>query len=203
MKVASKYSHLHGEEFMIVHKQPLLEEIYEVIGSVDAARFMTKVSEEKTKRGALLYSPAEINGEFKRIFEARGWKSVRRDFFVSADYATVKVLETLPFEQQRKYLLEHDQPLMPSYNQTDFVKEEVAIEVQMGKYFAVTYDLFVKHLSFYNGGIIDVGIEIVPGKALQRQMSSGVPFFEKEVHNMLRHGRTTPPVPIIVLGVDP
>jgi hypothetical protein len=28
-------------------------------------------------------------------------------------------------------------------------------------------------------------------------------FFEKEVHNVLRHGRTTPPVPIIILGVDP
>jgi len=34
-------------------------------------------------------------------------------------------------------------------------------------------------------------------------LASGVPFFEKEVHNVLRHGRTTPPVPIIILGVDP
>ena len=35
-----------------------------------------------------------------------------------------------------------------SYNQTDFVKERVAVEVQFGKYAFVAHDLFVKHLSF-------------------------------------------------------
>jgi hypothetical protein len=58
-------------------------------------------------------------------------------------------------------------------------------------------------LSFYNVGIINVGIEIVPSKTLQQQMSSGVSFFEKEVHNVLRHGRNTPAVPIIILGIEP
>jgi len=31
-----------------------------------------------------------------------------------------------------------------SYNQTDFVKERIALEVQFGKYSFVAYDLFVK-----------------------------------------------------------
>ena len=39
-----------------------------------------------------------------------------------------------------------------SYNQTDFVKERVAVEVQFGKYAFVAHDLFVKHLSFYKPG---------------------------------------------------
>jgi hypothetical protein len=34
-----------------------------------------------------------------------------------------------------------------SYNQTDFVKNRVAVEVQMGKYSFIAYDLFVKHLA--------------------------------------------------------
>jgi len=203
MKVVNKYSHLHGEEYMLVHRKALLDEIYAVIDQVDAEKFRTKVSKEKTKKGKILYSPDEINREFKNIFEELGWKPVRRDFYVAADFNTVKVLEPLSFEQQKKYLESLKIPLLHSYNQTDFVKEQIAIEVQLGKYFAVTYDLFVKHLSFYNGGIIDVGIEIVPSKELQRQMSSGVPYFEKEVHNVLRHGRTTPPVPMIILGVKP
>lgn len=203
MKVVNKYSHLHGEEFMLVRKKQLLDEVYSVIESVDATKFRTKVSKEKTKSGSILYNPGEINNEFKRIFELLGWNAVRRDFYVSDDYNTVKVLETLAYAEQKKYLEENQKALVHSYNQTDFVKDQVAIEVQLGKYFAVTYDLFVKHLSFYNIGIIDVGIEVVPSKNLQRQMSSGVPFFEKEVHNVLRHGRTTPPVPIIILGVDP
>lgn len=203
MKIVNKYSHLHGEEYMLVRKKTLLEEVYSVIEKVDAKKFKTKESQEKTKKGKILYNPGEINDEFKRIFESLNWNSVRRDFYVSDDYSTVKVLETLSYDEQKKYLEERQRPLVHSYNQTDFVKEQVAIEVQLGKYFAVTYDLFVKHLSFYNIGIIDVGIEIVPSKNLQQQMSSGVPFFEKEVHNVLRHGRTTPPVPIIILGIDP
>ena len=32
-----------------------------------------------------------------------------------------------------------------SYNQTDFVKDRVAVEVQFGKYAFVAHDLFVKH----------------------------------------------------------
>lgn len=203
MKIVNKYSHLHGEEFMLVRKKALLEEVYSVIEMVDAKKFQTKVSNEKTKMGSILYSPGEINKEFKRIFETLDWNSVRRDFYVSDDYSVVKVLETLTYEDQKKYLEELEKPLVHSYNQTDFVKDQVAVEVQLGKYFAVSYDLFVKHLSFYNMGIIDVGIEVVPSKNLQQKMSSGVPFFEKEVHNVLRHGRTTPPVPIIILGVDP
>lgn len=203
MKIVNKYSHLHGEEYMLVRKKALLEEVYSVIEKVDAKRFKTKESKEKTMKGRILYNPGEINNEFKRIFESLNWNSVRRDFYVSDDYSTVKVLETLTYAEQKKFLEEHQKPLVHSYNQTDFVKEQVAIEVQLGKYFAVTYDLFVKHLSFYNIGIINVGIEIVPSKNLQQQMSSGVPFFEKEVHNVLRHGRTTPPVPIIILGIDP
>ncbi len=49
------------------------------------------------------------------------------------------------------------EPLM-SYNQTDFVKNRVAVEVQFGKYAFVAHDLFVKHLSFYVSDVIDVGI---------------------------------------------
>ncbi len=41
------------------------------------------------------------------------------------------------------------------------------LEVQFGKYSFVAYDLFVKHLDFYVGDKIDVGIEILPMKSLQ------------------------------------
>jgi hypothetical protein len=144
-----------------------------------------------------------LNREFVRVFQSLGWQSVRRNFHVSVDPLVVKSIEPLSFAEQASYLGSIAHPKIISYNQTDFVKDSVAIEVQMGKYFAVTYDLFVKHLSFYTGGLIDVGIEIVPTKKMQSEMSSGPPFFEKEVHNVLRHGRTTPPVPLVILGMEP
>jgi len=203
MKLVNKYSHLNGEEFLLVHKKDLYKEILDAIESVDAFKCRTKKSKEIRKKDEFLLNPTEINNEFKRIFNSLGWNEVRRSFCVSSDYATVKIIEPLDFEEQKKFLIQNNLPIIYSFNQTDFIKQNVAIEVQLGKYFAVTYDLFVKHLSFYNGGLIDVGIEIVPTKNMQTQMSSGVPFFEKEVHNVLRHGRTTPPVPIIIFGVEP
>jgi hypothetical protein len=90
-----------------------------------------------------------------------------------------------------------------SYNQTDFVKDRVAVEVQLGKYAFVAYDLFVKHLAFYVGDRIDVGIEILPMKALQAQMSSGVAYYEGEIYNVVRQGRGVPAVPLVVIGLEP
>lgn len=56
---------------------------------------------------------------------------------------------------------------------------------------------------FYSGGVINVGIEILPTKLMQSQMSSGIAYFEGEVYNVMRQGRTSPPVPLLILGVEP
>jgi len=85
--------------------------------------------------------------------------------------------------------------------QTDFVKDRVAVEVQFGKYSFVAYDLFVKHLAFYVGDRIDVGVEILPMKSLQAQMSSGVGYYEGELYNIVRQGRGVPAVPLIIIGI--
>ena len=90
-----------------------------------------------------------------------------------------------------------------SYNQTDFVKDRVAIEVQFGKYSFVAYDLFVKHLAFYVRDQIDVGIEILAMKSLQSKMSSGPGYYEGELYNIIRNGRGVPAVPLVIIGVEP
>jgi hypothetical protein len=88
-----------------------------------------------------------------------------------------------------------------SYNQTDFVKDRVALEVQFGKYSFVAYDLFVKHLAFYVRDKIDVGVEILPMKSLQAEMSSGPGYYEGELYNVIRNGRGVPAVPLVIVGV--
>lgn len=90
-----------------------------------------------------------------------------------------------------------------SYNQTDFVKDRVAVEVQFGKYAFVAHDLFVKHMAFFVSDLIDVGIEVLPMKALEAHMSSGVPYFERDLLNIIRQGRGVPAVPLVLLGVAP
>ena len=63
--------------------------------------------------------------------------------------------------------------------------------------------IFVKHLSFFVADIIDVGIEILPMKQMEREMSSGVPYYERDLVNVIRQGRGVPAVPLILLGVVP
>ena len=56
MQIKARYSHLNGEEYLIVHRKQLWEEVQTVISEVDALACRTKVSREKTMRGKLLFS---------------------------------------------------------------------------------------------------------------------------------------------------
>lgn len=106
-------------------------------------------------------------------------------------------------EEQKKFLIKQGKRPIYSYNQTDFVKSKIAVEVQFGKYAFVAYDLFVKHMMFYSGGVINLGVEILPTKKMQSEMSSGVAYYEGEVYNVMRQGRNSPPVPLLILGIEP
>ena len=113
-----------------------------------------------------------------------------------------KTLTMSPQEQKREIEAAGEKPIY-SYNQTDFVKDRVAVEIQFGKYAFVAYDLFVKHLAFYVGDQIDVGVEVLPMKCLQNQMSSGVAYYEGEFYNVVRQGRGVPAVPLVLVGIAP
>ena len=204
MIIAQKYSHLNGEEYLLVHHKELYKEIEEVINSIDASKFLTKISKEKTKTGRKLYSPIELNKIFNFNFNKLGWHESRYQYYLTTEQKLLPELITLPYEKQKDFLVSKgiSEPIS-SYKQTDFVKDQIAVEVQVGKYAFVAFDLFVKHLLFYSGGVINLGIEILPTKKMQSQMSSGVAYYEGEVYNVLRHGRNNPPVPLLILGIEP
>ncbi len=84
------------------------------------------------------------------------------------DYQLVRRTLALRLAEQKREIEEAGRPALASYNQTDFVKERAAIEIQFGKYSFIAYDLFVKHLAFFVGDLIDVGIEILPMKEMQK-----------------------------------
>ena len=203
MRIASKYSHMNGEEYLLVHKPKLWKEVQEVISQVDAEMCKTKRSKEKTMRGKLLYSPKDMNSAFKQGFESRGWGESRSTFWVTADEKVLRGIHGAPPEEQKKAIEAAGHTPIMSYNQTDFVKERVAVEVQFGKYSFVAHDLFVKHISFFVSDIIDVGIEILPMKELESEMSSGVPYYERDLLNVIRQGRGVPAVPLVLVGILP
>jgi len=203
MKIVEKYSHLNGLEYLLVHKPALWKEIENVINTVDAEKCKTKVSKERTMKGKMLYSPIEMNNAFKKELSKYNWEESRVSYWVTKDEKLIRKTITMPPELQKQEIESQGETAIRSYNQTDFVKNRVALEVQFGKYSFVAYDLFVKHLAFYIGDHIDVGIEILPMKTLQSQMSSGPSYYEGELYNVVRQGRGVPAVPLVILGIEP
>ena len=203
MRIVARYSHLNGEEYLLVHHEELWLEVQEVIRSVDVAKLRPKISREVRILGRELLSPVELNRAFQEGFQARGWKEHRSTFWVTADDKILRGIYELPANEQKQAIEEAGLEPIRSYNQTDFVKNRVAVEVQFGKYAFVAHDLFVKHLSFFVSDIIDVGIEILPMKEMERQMSSGVPYYERDLLNVLRQGRGVPAVPLVLIGITP
>ena len=202
MRIAETYSHLNGLEFLLVHKPTLWDEIESVIAQVDASQCRTKVSKEKTMKGRLLFSPIDMNAAFKRSLRERSWDESRVSYWVTRSEHLIRRTLAMPADEQRREIEAAGEIPIFSYNQTDFVKDRVAVEVQFGKYAFVAYDLFVNHLAFYVGNHIDVGIEILPMKSLQCQMSSGVAYYEGEFYNVVRQGRGVPAVPLVIVGLE-
>lgn len=203
MKIVETYSHLNGLEFLLVHRPKLWKQVKEVVAAVDAKACKTKVSKEVRMKGQLKYSPIEMNDRFSVLLRDKEWNESRVSYWVTRSEKLIRrTIPLAPDAQKKEIEAAGEEPIF-SYNQTDFVKDRVAIEVQFGKYAFVAYDLFVKHLAFYVRDQIDVGIEILPMKALQAEMSSGPGYYEGELYNVIRNGRGVPAVPLVMIGVAP
>lgn len=203
LRIVEVYSHLNGWEYIKVHKPQLWDEIENIIRNINANKCKTKISKEKNRKGDMLYSPIDLNKEFKKYFEQNNWKESRVSYWVTKDAQLIRKTMNLDANEQKKEIEKSGLKPIYSYNQTDFVKERIAVEVQFGKYAFVAFDLFVKHLAFYVKDIIDVGIEILPMKELQSQMSSGPSYYEGELYNLIREGRGVPAVPLVLIGIAP
>jgi len=206
MKIIAKYSHLNGFEWLEHHHPNFWSEISSALGAVDANLCKTKVSKEKNMMGQLKFAPNEMNKCIKTELTLRGWHNPERYKFVlnkDADLTSKMLGEKMSFEEQKKFLESRNVEYTTGSTQADFFKDRVSIEVQFGKYSFVQYDMFVKHAADYMHGRIDLGIEIVPMKSMEKEMSSGPSNYERNLHEILRQGRIFPPVPLILVGIAP
>ncbi len=203
MKIGAVYSHLNGFEWIQYHQKDLWDEIMAVIDAINAEDFRTKVSKEKTMKGKKLFSPIDLNKKFEKELEVLGWSESRTSYWVTDDYDLITRTLHLPAEDQKILIEKEGRTAIRSYNQTDFMKNRIAIEVQFGKYSFIAYDLFVKHLAFYVGNSIEVGIEILPMKSMQSEMSSGPGYYEGALYDLARQGRGVPAVPLVLIGIEP
>lgn len=179
MRVVYEYSHLGGSEILQVRYPNENQHIYDVIRAVKARR--TKISKEKTMQGRALYSPIDMNQQFRTAFFSRGYREIRDTYTITLPNSSVAI--------------------PGAFKQVDFVKGNVLVEVQFGKYAFMFYDL-AKFQYFFNENKADVGIEIVPCHFLQKQMSSGVSYGEQLVYDIERLKRHFPAVPVKVMLID-
>jgi len=181
MEIIAEYSFNKGKEFIEKHHKSEFQDLKEIIASVDASKFRTKVSKEKTMNGQMLYNPKEMNKDFKKHLKARGWEIKR---------ITVKT-----------YVPEIDREHV-GFREMDAVKNKLGVEVQFGKYAFMVYNVAAKMTIFNKQGIIDAGIEVVPMHSLAYEMSSGVSHFEQIKTDLEMRGASNIDIPVIVLGVD-
>ncbi|MBI3099895.1 MAG: restriction endonuclease [Planctomycetes bacterium] len=188
MRIAGVYSFNGGEQAVRERYADLLAEIEQAIGSVNAARHKTKKSEEKTMPGELLFSPVALNEAFEKQFTDREWRKVR----VTCDYPTEFYCKDYSPKRLRR----------GAFREMDFVKRNLGLEVQFGKYSFMVYNVAAKMTIFRNLGHIDTGVEIVPVKALADEMSSGVSYFEQFLWDLEKRGVSNIDVPVLILGID-
>ncbi|MCH7764378.1 MAG: BstYI [Candidatus Marinimicrobia bacterium] len=179
MKVVYEYSHLGGSEILQIRHPNIDKNIYDVIGQIKSRK--TKISKEKTMVGRALYSPKDMNNQFKVAFN-------KLDFHELRDRYTI----TIP---------NNDIEVKGAYKQIDFVKKKVLVEVQFGKYAFMFYDM-AKFQYFFNENKAEVGVEVVPCHALQKGMSSGVSYGEQLVYDIERLKRHFPAVPVKIILID-
>lgn len=180
MRKVYEYSHLGGLEILRLRYPKIEKEIDKVIIEVGTPK-KTKVSKEKTMKGKLLYSPAEMNSRFRDAFRKRGFEELRDQYDIS--------------------IPGYSHTVKGAFKQIDFVKDRVLVEVQFGKYAFMFYDM-AKFQYFFNENKADVGVEIVPCQPLKKQMSTGVSYGEQLIYDIERLERHFPSVPIKVILVD-
>lgn len=183
MIIVGTYSFNHGSAYIHEKYPHLLQEIEDVIGSIDASTCMLKKPKDKeiirARRAGIeyFYSPAHINALFDYFMFKKGWLLKPR--------------------------IKTNDPTREGYREMDFLKDRFGVEVQMGKYAFLTYDIVAKMVIFRNLGMIECAVEICPTARMLPFMSSGIGAFEQVKWDLEMRGADKDfDVPVLVLGIE-
>lgn len=188
MKIVGIFSFNKGKETVEQKYPELLQEVEKVIGRVSAQKAKTKESREKTMPGRMLFNPKALNKAFKEEFGKLGWRNIR----VRCDYPTQYYTSDYKPTDLKK----------GAFREMDFIKKDLGIEVQFGKYAFMVYNVCAKMTIFNKLGYVKAGVEIVPIKKFADEMSTGVSYFEQFVWDLEHRGVSDIDIPVLILGID-
>lgn len=179
-----------------------LEVIEKSLGAIALPSLKAKISNEAGRKGEELWSPQEINDAFEINMKAMGWKEYKESYYLREEGDDVSPKDVLSREQLAILAAQIGRKRLRSYTQSDFLLNKIVIEIQLGKYPFVLYDILVKNSILHRDGVIDAAIEIVPMKELQAKMSSGPSYFEWVVDKALRmETDQLPKFPTLIVGI--
>lgn len=194
MKVLKQYAQKHADRILSQAHPEILNEVVRAIEDINPTDVLTKVSLEtgKIRRwGGLLLSPPALNRIFKaRLLEPGGW--------LKWDERSGKYAEHGLFFADDSSVRRADR-----FRKIDGIKADIGLEVQLGKYAFMGYDIFSKMIIFHNKGLINYGIEIVPVQAMVKHMSTGISAFEAILIDFENRGEANIDIPVLVLGIGP
>jgi hypothetical protein len=187
MRVVGEYSFAGGAEFVRENFPIELDEVVSAIKKIDSEKCRTKVSKEKTMANKVLYSPVDLNKEFKQKLFCKNWSNYKIECEYSSEY----------YVNGYNPNIEVKRP----FRDMDFVKNRLGVEVQFGKYAFMVYNVAAKMTIFRNLNVIDAGIEIVPVKEFANEMSTGVSYFEQFCWDLNKRGDANIDTPVLILGI--
>lgn len=188
MRIVGIYSFNGGSEFVQKHFPDELAELKSAIYNIDAEKHKTKISKEKTMPGKVLYSPVDLNKAFKAELFPNGWKNIKE----VCDYTSAYYIDGYQSPFQKKVY---------PFRDMDFVKNQLGVEVQFGKYSFMVYNVCAKMTIFKKLGHITAGIEVVPVKELAEHMSTGISYFEQFVWDLEKRGVSDIDIPVMIIGI--
>ena len=106
----------------------------------------------------------------------KNWISKENHYLVTSDPATNNILKEENMPTQVSIVKKKKIDAYPSSN-IKLYKDKISINLQLGKYAFVHFDIY-NHISNYFNNEIKLGIIIVPTK-MSSKMSSGPTFYEK------------------------
>jgi hypothetical protein len=193
MRIVEWHSHLNGWEHIKVLKPRSWEDIEAATGG---ALLPTHTPDAFSMARSVHRSPSHLIRQIGEAFTRHGWQGLRSGYEAVWD---TDVDGSEPRLEMRETDRTWDEATSASY----FLKDRIAVDVSLGRDSAIPFQLLAKHMAFYVGNVIDVGVEVLPMKAMSAEMSSGISYYEGELYNVIRQGRGVPAVPLVILGIAP
>ncbi|MEO7704555.1 MAG: hypothetical protein ABIV92_07960 [Thermoflexales bacterium] len=198
MRIAGRYSHYNGLEFMLMRQPRLWRKLENLIASVDANSDVSLVRGKPTG-----YSYQRLCRIFRERLSGLSWRERLTPYWSTADPQLLRDICHLPAPKQKRAILDAGAIPMPGHANSGLINERVAVIPPFEPRVVKDWIIDAQLMPAYFRDEIDVGIQILPMKSMLEDTSSGIRCYEDEIYNVLRNGRGVPAVPLVVLGIAP